>query len=460
MNLTPYEKEQEQLLLNFLKDKERTSQSVEFIISSACNQSCEYCYLYKHGKEMYPPESNNPQNIVKNFRLLLTWLEENNFEFTNYDMFSGEFFALNIWKDIFEIIYEFNINNTKEKVIGIPTNGSFLLDDEQTQEIEEWIKKFREVNIDLYLSISVDGPQELEAIERPMKNKKVKDQNNFYQKYSDFRKKHHLTGHPMVTRKFVENYKENYDWWIDTLVNDDIKTFNFDGKEIYNIPMFLEVRDPEQWDEESLANLKKLYNYIADKDFEVLHNKNVEDFAYHFFDFNTDDSLRESSGDYTHIQPYIIGFPYMQFRLPCSIQGGPVFRVGDLAYVPCHRTCYPNHIYGKFIVENNQIVGMKAEHPALAFKIKTLNPNRSILKCSDCPINFFCLKGCLGSQYEHTNDMFCAQDEICEMYRVKYKTIHEIALRYGLYNWLNLNMKIGKERRDFVNYVRKYLEQL
>ena len=302
---------------------------------------------------MYPPESNNPQNIVKNFRLLLTWLEENNFEFTNYDMFSGEFFALNIWKDIFEIIYEFNINNTKEKVIGIPTNGSFLLDDEQTQEIEEWIKKFREVNIDLYLSISVDGPQELEAIERPMKNKKVKDQNNFYQKYSDFRKKHHLTGHPMVTRKFVENYKENYDWWIDTLVNDDIKTFNFDGKEIYNIPMFLEVRDPEQWDEESLANLKKLYNYIADKDFEVLHNKNVEDFAYHFFDFNTDDSLRESSGDYTHIQPYIIGFPYMQFRLPCSIQGGPVFRVGDLAYVPCHRTCYPNHIYGKFIVENN-----------------------------------------------------------------------------------------------------------
>lgn len=458
--MTQYEKEQEKLLLNFLKTREKTASSVEFIISSVCNQSCEYCYLYKHGKEMYPPESNNAKNIVRNFRLLLEWLEENDFQYTTYDMFSGEFFALNFWEDIFQIIYDFNLNNKKEKVVSVPTNGSFLLDDEKTKKIEDWMQKFETKNIDLFLSISVDGPEEIEKLERPLKNKEVKNQNNFYQRYNAFRRKHSLSGHPMVTKNFVKNYKQNYDWWIDTLIQEDIKIKNSNGKEVYSIPMLLEVRDPEQWDEESLINLKKLYNYIADKDFEVLHKKNLDDFAYHFFDFGNENVISDIQGNYSHIQPYIIGFPYLQFKLPCSIQSGAVFRVGDLAYVPCHRTCYPNHIYGKFIVENNKIIGMKAEHPALAFKIKDFNPNRSMLKCSDCPINFICLKGCLGSQYEHTNDMFCAQDEICNMYYVKYKTIHEIALRYNLYDWVNDNVEIPKKRRDFINYVRKYLDQL
>jgi len=37
--MTQYEKEQEKLLLNFLKTREKTASSVEFIISSVCNQS-------------------------------------------------------------------------------------------------------------------------------------------------------------------------------------------------------------------------------------------------------------------------------------------------------------------------------------------------------------------------------------------------------------------------------------
>lgn len=459
--MTQYEKEQEQLLLNFLTTKERTAKSVEFIISSVCNQSCEYCYLYKHGSKMYPPESNNAQNIVKNFKILLEWLDENNFTYENYDIFSGEFFALNFWEDILQIIYDSNKerHNTTYKVVGIPTNASFLLDEEKTEKIEKWMKKLPEVNVDLYLSLSVDGPKDLEFLERPLKNSTIK-QNDFYKRFFDFRKKHHLSSHPMVTKNFVKNYKKYYDWWIDTTIEEGIMGMNQEGKEIYNIPMLLEVRDAEQWDEESLKNLEACYNYIADKDFESLHHKNLDDFAYHFFDFYSDEDYKEMRGDYTHVQPYIIGFPYLQFKMPCSIQGGAVFRVGDLAYVPCHRTCYPNHIYGKFIVENDKIVGMKAEHPALAFKVKNLNPNRSMLKCSDCPINFFCLKGCLGSQYEHTGEMFCPEDEVCEMFRVKYRTIHQIALRYGLYDWLNNNVEISKERRDYVNYVRKYLEQL
>jgi len=146
--------------------------------------------------------------------------------------------------------------------------------------------------------------------------------------------------------------------------------------------------------------------------------------------------------------------------MPCSIQGGAVFRVSDLAYVPCHRTMYPHFVYGHLIKEDGKIVGMEAHKPTLAIKIKNLNPNRSVLKCSSCPINFMCIKGCLGSQFEHTNDLFCAEDTVCDLLYTKYKTIHEIALEYDLYNWMNKSLEFAIDRKDFINHARTVLETL
>lgn len=455
-----YQEEQNKLLKHHLFSKERDSKSIEFIITSACNQSCEYCYLFKHGREMYPPESNKPENILTNFPILLDWLEENEFKFDTYDIFSGEFFAFPYWEDIFQIIIDHEQKmlakdpDRKLHFIDIPTNGSFLLTEESTQNVINWYNKLMENNLDLHLSISVDGPQEIEALERPLNNHNIKTGNNFYERMWKFKKKYQLSGHPMVTKNFLKNYKINYDWWIDNTIKHDIR---FDN-DVYAIPMLLEVRDPDQWDEESLANYEKFLNYVVDKDFSTIHENDLDDFAWHFIDDFSDNIA--TKGRYCHVQPYIAGYPYLVNKMPCSIQSGPVFRVGDLAWVPCHRTCYPQNVYGKFEVQNGKIIGLKAQNPILAIKIKSLNPNISILKCSSCSMNSLCLKGCLGSQLEHTKELFCAQDEICEMYRVKYKTIHEIAKRYDIYSWVNASLEVPKSRKEFMRYARSVIETL
>ena len=82
------------------------------------------------------------------------------------------------------------------------------------------------------------------------------------------------------------------------------------------------------------------------------------------------------------------------------------------------------------------------------------------MKCSSCPIQSICIKGCLGSQYEHTNELFCAEDTVCDLFYTKYKTIDEIAKRYDLYNWLDKQYTINSNRKDFVHYAKRIIESL
>ena len=57
--------------------------------------------------------------------------------FNDYDLFSGEYFNLPIWEDLFQIIYDrerkrldYNIRNEIHKIVSVPTNASFLMDEE------------------------------------------------------------------------------------------------------------------------------------------------------------------------------------------------------------------------------------------------------------------------------------------------------------------------------------------
>jgi hypothetical protein len=96
------------------------------------------------------------------------------------------------------------------------------LDEEQTKKLENWMQKLGEIGVDIQVSFSVEGPEEIERMERPLKNSQVKTDTNFYERFFKFRRDHHLPSHPMVTRNFVKNYKTNYDWWIDTTIENNI----------------------------------------------------------------------------------------------------------------------------------------------------------------------------------------------------------------------------------------------
>ena len=80
----------------------------------------------------------------------------------------------------------------------------------------------------------------------------------------------------------------------------------------------------------------------------------------------------------------------------CTLGSMLCIRAGDLAIVPCHRTSYDKFILGKFIVEDDKIIGAEAKNlPLLNSTYRSsfaLKP-----KCDTCVYEKYCLRGCLGS---------------------------------------------------------------
>ena len=68
----------------------RDQNQLELYITASCNQKCSYCYLYKHGNELYPTELRDFDAIKKNLKLLLEYLGKNNYKFKSIAIFSGE----------------------------------------------------------------------------------------------------------------------------------------------------------------------------------------------------------------------------------------------------------------------------------------------------------------------------------------------------------------------------------
>lgn len=432
------------------------------IVTSQCNQKCEYCYLTNFRHLSYPPEADNIENIVRNFPLLLDYLHDTlKLKWTTYDIFSGEFFYFPEWEKIFQIILDFELknNNQDHKEIIIPTNMSFLMNDKKTKKIEEWIDKLHQHNIHTFLSASVDGPKEVEAKARGLKDNLIKD-DIFYDKLFKFLAKRHYTSHPMVSKIFLQNYKDNYIFWFNKFEEYNCWIYNQQEEKIIDVPMWLEVRNAEQWDTESLKLYREFLFFIAEYELEHLHKNNLTDFAIKIFDnFN---EHQKYLGSFNHLQPHLLDYPEIKNRIPCSIQQGIEIRLGDLTWVPCHRTCYPHLNYGHFILnkEQNKIIDFENNNIELAYKITLFNPNRSMMQCADCEIKGFCAKGCLGAQYEKNKELFSPIQSVCNMYYVKYRTIHDIAEKYDLYSIVLKSPYISKERKDFITYARHILEKL
>lgn len=444
------------VIQNLFYEKGKTN-TLELIISSGCNQKCEYCYLVKHAHKMYTSESNDKNNILHNLPILLDYLREIQYEFNAYDIFSGEFFSLPYWEDILEIIYNDSLKYPIPKNISIPTNMTFILDENKTKKVSDWLNKCKQSGINIHLSASVDGPIELENIERPLLNNTVKDE-AFFDKLFTFMAKYHVGAHPMITKEFVKNYKYNYDFWLNNLAKYNVTSEL--NNNLYLIPMFLMVRDEEQWDKESLNSYKEFLWYAAKRDLEVLHKNDVQDFAMHMAD-NFCNNMKHL-GTYNSMQPYMLAIPSEKNKIPCSIQSGLKIRVGDLKIVPCHRLTYKNLIFGEFILneDKTKITHIQGDKVELMHKIFTFNPLRSMMKCSDCKIRAFCAKGCLGSQLERTSELFACEENVCDMYFTVYKTIHEIAEHYGIYDIVAKNIEVPPERRKFIAYVRETMSSL
>lgn len=405
---------------------EYRTKDLELSFSASCDKSCYYCYLKDYGDKLYPPVPTN--QILSNLEKLLNWLYENNYSFNSLDIFSGEFFALSYWEDVFRIILNSKFKNFNG--IMIPTNFSFV-EKGLSDKIFYYKELFEKQGFIFHLSCSIDGIDDYET--RPYKGKEKISISNVLDQVERFK----AGLHPMVSPTFLKNFKKNADFWISV-------TKRFD-----DTPMLLEVRN-NFWDNESFKNLitfmlyffKKLYTDVLDCD--------LDTFAKSYFCF--DKSCRKYNCS-------LIEFPHILQRMSCSFQSTIFIRVSDLSFIPCHRLGYPQFIYGQLIENNGQLVYQEKN---LDFHIAAMthNPSSFIPKCANCSIKAFCIKGCMGSQFENNEDPFIPLDNICQLEKIKYLTNHYIAKKYNFYELILSDPLLASNVEANIRYVISLLNEL
>ena len=405
---------------------EKQGKDLELSFTAECDKACYYCYLKQFGDKLYPRV--NDDIIVENLQLFLKHASYKNYIFNRIDLFTGEFFNLPYWRTVLDILLESDFKNYTS--ITIPTNFSFV-DKGLTDEVCLYKKKFKDIGKSLLLSCSIDGTDDFET--RPNKDKTHSNIPKIVEAIDMLQ----AGMHPMISPIFCKNYKKNIDFWIEV------------AKRFDRMPMFLEVRN-DFWDSVALDNLEQSMLYLADKMFNEVLNKDINLFTKSFF----------SLDNYTRkYNCFLLRFPTQLQRISCAFQSTISVRVPDLMLIPCHRLGYPELNYAQFIKEDDHL---KLESKNLDFQISatTMNPSSFLPRCANCDIRMFCIKGCLGAQYEVTKDPFMPIDSVCNFEKRKYSVLHKIANMYGLYDCLFNDPTISPEQEANVRYVITILNKL
>lgn len=412
----------------FQADVESRSEAIqkcglEMYLTPDCNQSCSYCYLCKYKDELYPKQYRDPELILKNLRIFLDYCIEKKLNPPRFDLFSGEIWDTQFGYDVLQVVYEATVKGFKPEVIVIPSNFSFVLKDEALAIIDDYMNKFKQINIRVCWSCSNDGKY-IDAMTRPFNNEEEyelkKGTDAYYDRIFKFCEKWQLGFHPMVSAHGIEYWRDNFDWWMDKVIR-----YNTDA--LSGI-MFLEVRN-DDWTEEKIHHYLLYLNHCVDyyDNFFKTHPIFAQDpnafrkWIHH--------QLTKHSGSYSPL--------FLTSRQPypgCTIQRTLAVRMGDLAIVPCHRTSYQELVGGYYIVENDKIVGVQAENIQMMNQIWCNNMS-GMSKCGSCPYTDYCLKGCYGAQLEATGELLYPCSTVCDLYQAR------LIFLYHKYKKLNLISK-------------------
>lgn len=448
-----FDKEQDQLLKTILnlryfypwqtpyydETNLQNDSNLEIFITNICNQHCEYCYLTQF-PDLYPVNNTDQKIILHNLCLLYDYIMENNFHIPKVEFFTGEIWHTQFGWDILQTTLDYLKKGLRVDWFLIASNCSFVFHDYSLQTIQHYINEFRSIGNDLVFSISIDGAV-IENEERPLNDGTVRD-DHYYEQLFSFAKYNHYFFHPMVAANSISKWIENHQWWYQQCLKYDM---NIDDL------MMLEVRNAN-WTKENLEDYNKFLDYLID--FYIQHscNNDIEIFTHRLMDW------RDCHGG--HVSGYIPWcFPETDTFMGCTVATDMCIRLGDLAICPCHRTSYNKYIYGYFVIENDKIVDIKANNPQMAIKILMNNINIAHFGCDTCVFNNYCLKGCLGSQYENMGDPFIPIPNVCDFFKNKYGHLIEHYEQLGVISLLRKCTKYELEYpriKRFLDFVDNY----
>lgn len=423
--------------------KDEYSRSIELYVSPYCNTKCVYCYVKNFRDKIYPNKIGKKEDILNNLKLLLDYFKRENIHIQKYEIFSGEFFFLTYWEEFLEILYQYFKDETETDLLIVPTNSTFLMDDEKTKKIEKWVYDFKMIGIYMSFSHSVDGKY-ADPISRPFASSKYQYTDEFYDKLFEFSKKYNSGFHPMIDSSTIHIAIKNFEWYIESLAN------MYDGdyfKAIGNIYL-LEVRNPT-WDYDQLIYLNKFIRHVIHRVYE-LYGLDKEFFVENF--------LFKGRG----MNMFSSFVSYIGRGIGCSFQQCLYIRMGDLAIVPCHRTCYPGYEGGKFIVENKNITGIEAINPYFYITSKTFDATSGPV-CQDCAINALCNKYCIGCNMEVNGEPYIPVPIVCKMEFVKFTSMIEAFEEIRVMDIILAKMSISTSlksilRIEQINSLREYIK--
>jgi radical SAM protein with 4Fe4S-binding SPASM domain len=415
-------KENDQLVRNFLnrtffeawkpenKDKREYGnyKALELQVNGFCDLKCSYCYYSKFQDQLYPSNIAGKSNILKNLDIMLAWLKKNQLE-PEIELFSGELFFQEVGFNVLERVVEWQLENNIENNILIPTNFSFIFDEEKIERLEALIEKSKRTVV---LSCSVDG--KYSDANRPFIDGRVRD-DTYYNRMFEFCKKWGFGFHPMIYSDNVEHWQKNWLWWQEKM-------------EEYEIPMgsiyLLEVRNKE-WNRDQIKEFYKFTRFLVNwtwnkvKDF-----VSPEKFPLYVFEQKTFNMFNM--------------FSTMSRGVGCSVQSALQLRLGDLTTSVCHRAAYKAHNLWKFVTENDEIVDIEAINYNLYIAVAAMDTKNSPF-CNYCSIRELCSGQCLGAMHETNGDPFMPIPTVCALEHAKtagmLDELKALDLHTHFYNW-------------------------
>lgn len=416
------------------KNEENPTRILELILTPQCNLKCSYCYLWKNEKQLFTGCTYDKEKILSNLRLILQWLEQNHF-CPEIDLFSGELFAQTIGYEVLEEILNHQRNIPEQYRIAslvIPTNMTFLCSDELTDKVNALREQFESLNIGFYLSASIDG----KYIETNRSYScdldiqiNVNRDDAYYDKLFDYCAKYNILFHPMIYSKNISKWKQNFLWFKENMEKH--------GMSVWSLYL-LEVRN-EEWTQTEILEFQEFLGFLYDQFWEKCE-KDPKTFLEQLYK--------------NHCNLNILGTVnwHSSFGISCSLQGSLCIRLEDLAVPPCHRTAYPQFMYGHFIPDTDKVLTFEVEHPELM--VTTLGiSTKSLPYCAECPINGLCLGPCIGSQYESNKNLFVPIPTVCALETAKIITAIKKMEEFGALNsFLN---SLSQQDVEQVQYLRR-----
>lgn len=328
-------------------------------------------------------------------KIICEWMRYNKFN-CDLEIFSGELFAQQVGFKVFDILIDYYTSVEPEmrcKNITLPTNFTFLCDEETTARVDDIRDRLAALGINLGLSASFDGKYMeqnrpyIGDLDIPLGG--VRD-DAYYDRVFAYGAKHLCGFHPMVYSQGIELWPKNFDWF-----QEKFKEFNIPWQCIY----LLQVRNAE-WNQEQITGMRHfirhLYEFSAEK---LDHNPEaLTNWVIKGLGFN------------------ILSQPYCRTGrgLTCGIQSQFMLRVSDLMSYPCHRTGYKDFYYGHFELDDKEVMKFKVQNVELMNLIYSVH-KEALPYCAQCPINRLCSGTCLGSQYESTNNMLVPIPSVCAL---------------------------------------------